>query len=84
MPVVRLRTKGQVTIPANILEKAHLAEDAMLDVALINGVITLTPQAKGTKREDIMAYAGIFQGAWGNTPETVNETISHLRDAWER
>ena len=56
----------------------------MLDVALVNGVITLTPQAKGTKREDIMAYAGIFQGAWGNTPEKVNETISHLRDAWER
>ena len=84
MPEVRLRTKGQVTIPANILEKAHLAEDAMLDVALVNGVITLTPQAKGTKREDIMAYAGIFQGAWGNTPEKVIETISHLRDAWER
>jgi bifunctional DNA-binding transcriptional regulator/antitoxin component of YhaV-PrlF toxin-antitoxin module len=84
MPEVRLRHKGQVTIPASILEKAHLANDAMLDVALINGVITLTPQIKHKQREDIMAYAGIFQGAWGATPIETDATISDLRDEWER
>lgn len=86
MPEVRLRPKGQVTIPASIIEKAHLAEDVMLDVALVNGVITLTPQpkAKGSQREDIMAYAGIFHGAWGDTPKRVDETITKLRDEWER
>ena len=86
MPEVRLRPKGQVTIPASIIEKAHLTEDVMLDVELVNGVITLTPhpQGKGRAREDIMAYAGIFRGAWGDTPKKVDETISRLRDEWER
>lgn len=86
MPEVRLRPKGQVTIPASIIEKAHLSEDVMLDVELVNGVITLTPhpQGKGRAREDIMAYAGIFRGAWGDTAKKVDETISKLRDEWER
>jgi bifunctional DNA-binding transcriptional regulator/antitoxin component of YhaV-PrlF toxin-antitoxin module len=84
MPEVRLRPKGQVTIPASIIEKAHLSDDAMLDIQLINGVITLTPQSKPNQREDIMAFAGIFQGAWGDTPAMVDKTISDLRDEWER
>ena len=84
MPEARLRPKGQVTIPASIIEKAHLTEDVVLDVALVNGVITLTPQSKGTQRADIMSYAGTLQGAWGDTPEKVDETISQLRSEWER
>jgi bifunctional DNA-binding transcriptional regulator/antitoxin component of YhaV-PrlF toxin-antitoxin module len=86
MPEVRLRAKGQITIPASIIEKAQLAEDVRLEVELVNGVITLTPQpqSKGRAREDIMAYAGIFRGAWGDTPQVVDETISTLRDEWER
>jgi antitoxin component of MazEF toxin-antitoxin module len=84
MPEVRLRPKGQITIPASILEQAHLSNDVVLDVALINGVITLTPQTKPNQREDIMAYAGIFKGAWGATTTKADETISDLRDEWER
>jgi bifunctional DNA-binding transcriptional regulator/antitoxin component of YhaV-PrlF toxin-antitoxin module len=86
MPEIRLRPKGQITIPASILEKAQLTEDAMLEVELVNGVITLTPQprGKGQAREDIMAYAGIFRGAWGNQAQAVDDTIARLRDEWER
>lgn len=86
MAEVRLRPKGQITIPASIIEKARLAEDVMLDVELVNGVITLTPlpQSKGRAREDIMAYAGVFRGAWGDTPRSVDETIIGLRNEWER
>ena len=84
MPEVRLRPKGQVTIPASILEKAHLSNDVVLDVDLINGVITLTPQTKPNQKEDIMAYAGVFRGAWGDTPNKVNKAITDLRDEWER
>lgn len=86
MPEVRLRPKGQLTIPASIIEKAQLTKGVMLDVELVNGVITLTPQPKGKlrAREDIMACAGIFQGAWGNDPNKVDEALSKLRDEWER
>jgi hypothetical protein len=56
----------------------------MLEVALINGVTTLTPQTKPNQREDIMAFVGVFKGAWGNTPAKVDASISALRDEWER
>jgi hypothetical protein len=31
-----------------------------------------------------MAYAGVFRGAWGDTPNKVNKAITDLRDEWER
>ena len=34
--------------------------------------------------EDVMSYAGIFQGAWGESAQAVDRTVAELRDAWER
>lgn len=84
MPEVRLRPKGQVTIPSSILDEAHLVPDAVFDVGLVNGVITFTPKRAMENREDILSFAGVFHGAWGNTPEAVANTLGHLRDEWER
>lgn len=81
---VRLRPKGQLTIPAAILENAQIATDATFEVALVNGVITLTPKLRAVEQEDIMAFAGIFKGAWGNTPEAVDKLLDEHRDEWER
>ena len=80
MPEVRLRSKGQITIPSAILEKAHISTDAIFEVALVNGVITLTPWHRAVKQEDIMAFAGIFKGAWGETPEAVSKALDEHRD----
>ena len=84
MPEVRLRPKGQLTIPATILERAQLAADAIFEIALVNGVITLTPKVRLSNKEDIMAYAGIFKGAWGGSAEAVNSNLDMHRDEWER
>ena len=84
MSEVRLRPKGQVTIPASILERAHLATDATLEVALVDGVITLTPKENPTEKQDIMAFAGIFKGAWGDTNEAVNNALDNHRNEWDR
>ncbi len=84
MPEVRLRPKGQVTIPASIIDEARLAEDAVFDVGFINGVITFTPKRTKSTREDILSFAGVFQGAWGNTPAAVDKTLRKLRGEWER
>ena len=81
---VRLRPKGQVTIPAVILESAQISTDATFEVALVNGVITLTPKLKAAEQEDIMAFAGLFKGAWGNTPEAVSQAMDEHRGEWER
>ncbi len=84
MAEVRLRPKGQITIPASILAQAKLVEDARLEVSLVNGVITLTPKPKLNQREDILGFAGIFKGAWGQSPEQVEDSLNQLRDEWER
>jgi bifunctional DNA-binding transcriptional regulator/antitoxin component of YhaV-PrlF toxin-antitoxin module len=85
MPEARLRPKGQVTIPAAILETARVDIHSTFEVAVINGVITLTPKSnQGEKREDIMAFAGMFKETWGKTPVQVEKTLNDLRDEWER
>lgn len=84
MPEVRLRSKGQVTIPASILREAHLADDAVFDVDLLNGVITFTPRHTKHDRENILSFAGVFHGAWGKTSVAVDKTLGDLRDERER
>jgi bifunctional DNA-binding transcriptional regulator/antitoxin component of YhaV-PrlF toxin-antitoxin module len=84
MPQIRLRSKGQVTIPASIIRHANLVKDTLLEVQLIDGVIILKPLSTSEKRNDTMKYAGIFKGAWGNKATKINSTISDLRDEWER
>ena len=84
MPEVRLGPKGQLIIPAAILEKAQLAADATFEIALVNGIITLTPIARLSNQEDIMVYAGTFKGAWGDSAAAVNNNLDLHRDEWER
>lgn len=33
--------------------------------------------------DDVLSYAGLFSGAWGNTSEEINETIHNLHKEWE-
>jgi bifunctional DNA-binding transcriptional regulator/antitoxin component of YhaV-PrlF toxin-antitoxin module len=84
MAEVRMRPKRQVTIPAAIIEEAKLSEDATFDIAFVGGVITLTPRVKDKKKDDIMSYAGICKGVWGNTDEEIEKTIRDLHNEWER
>ena len=65
MPEVRLRREGQVTIPASILESAHIELNTIFDVDIVKGVITLTPKADSKNREDIMSFAGMFKNNLG-------------------
>ncbi len=81
MPEIRMRPKHQITLPASIVREANLAPDDRLDVSYTNGVIVLTPRSKSISEQkfDVMAYAGIGKGMWGNTPEEVNKYINDLR-----
>jgi hypothetical protein len=84
MPEVKMRSKNQVTIPASIVEKAHLAENCKFDVEYMNGVIIFTPLNPASKKDDVLSYAGLFSGAWGKTPSAVETTIKNLHDEWEK
>ena len=81
MAEIRMRPKHQLTLPAHIVRQAKLATDDKLDVRYSNGVIVLTPRLAASDGQtfDLMAYAGIGKGMWGNTPEEVNHYIRDLR-----
>jgi antitoxin component of MazEF toxin-antitoxin module len=84
MPKITLRPKGQVTIPASILGQWNARPDDVLDVQLANGVVMFTPVSRRDASPDLMAFAGLGKGLWGNTPEQVEDSIQSLRDAWVR
>jgi antitoxin component of MazEF toxin-antitoxin module len=84
MAQVTLRPKGQVTIPASILAQWNARPDDVLDVQLANGVVMFTPVSRLQTPPDLMAFAGLGKGLWGDTPEQVEAGIQSLRDSWVR
>ncbi|MFU8790098.1 MAG: AbrB/MazE/SpoVT family DNA-binding domain-containing protein [Methylobacter sp.] len=84
MPEVQMRRKNQVTIPASIVEIAHLSENCRFDVEYVNGVIIFKPKDTAQKVDDVLSYAGLFAGAWGKNSEEVETTIRNLHNEWEK
>lgn len=84
MPIVKMRAKGQITIPASIVETAHLSENSKFDVEYLNGVIILKPLTVEHKKDDVLSYAGLFAGAWGETSVEFENNIHNLHNEWER
>ena len=44
MPTVKIRGRGQLTIPASIRKELHLEEDVSLTVVKVGEVLLLTPK----------------------------------------
>ncbi len=84
MTQVRVRPKGQITIPVHIAEAARIHADDTLDISCANGVITLIPVARKERGSSIMAFAGIAQGTWGTTTDEVDACLEQGRSSWER
>jgi bifunctional DNA-binding transcriptional regulator/antitoxin component of YhaV-PrlF toxin-antitoxin module len=81
MPVVKIRPKGQITIPSEILQAWHVEFNEQVNVNLVNGVVMLTPIKKN--KASIMSYAGIAQGLWGDSADDSDNFIRNERESWE-
>ena len=85
VPEIRMRHKHQITLPASVVRAAKLEPDDRLNVDYLNGVIIITPKLDAhSARNDLMSFAGIGKGLWGDTPEQVSSAIASLRHGWER
>ena len=85
MPEIRMRSKNQFTLPASLVRASGIQIDDKLSVSLVNGSIVITPMGpKHQGLSDVMAFAGIAQGVWGDTPEEVEQTLERDRATWER
>ena len=84
MSTVRVRPKHQITLPVSIVNQAGIHQDDLLEASYANGVITLVPKTRQSRKGDIMDYAGIAHDVYGKTADEIDATLSHLRDEWER
>ena len=85
MPEVRMRSKNQFTLPASLVRESGIQIDDKLSVSLVNGSIVITPMGpKHQGLSDVMAFAGIAQVVWGDSPEEVENTLQRDRATWER
>lgn len=88
MPQVKLREKGQVTIPSELLQEwsriNHVTTNDTIDVQLSNGVLMLIPSKRHTAKRDLMSYAGAGKGLWGKSEAEIETSIQELRNSWTR
>ncbi|MFY9261483.1 MAG: AbrB/MazE/SpoVT family DNA-binding domain-containing protein [Gallionella sp.] len=85
---VKIREKGQVTIPAELLQewgnKNHVSVNDSMEAVLANGVLMLIPQKRHAAKRDMMSFAGAGKGLWGATPEEIDASIHEMRNLWTR
>ena len=84
MSLVKVRPKGQVTIPADILKQWHIQINQQVNITLVNGVVTLTPENRLENKKSILSYAGIGKGLWGDSAEEIEDFIHNERESWEK
>ena len=72
----------QVYIDTGMVDETRLSENCTFDVDSVNGIGTFTPKNPTRKKDDVMSYAGIFSGAWGETPTEVETTVRNLHNEW--
>ncbi|MFZ3194383.1 MAG: AbrB/MazE/SpoVT family DNA-binding domain-containing protein [Moraxellaceae bacterium] len=88
MPEVKLREKGQVTIPAEILQewgaKNHVQTNDAVDVVFANGIVMLIPKKRRNAKRDLLSFAGVGKGLWGDTPAAIEESLQEIRESWKK
>jgi hypothetical protein len=46
--------------------------------------LMLIPKKRHAAKRDIMSYAGIGKGLWGDSPEAIDASIDEIRGLWTR
>lgn len=83
MAEIRIRDRNQITVPGDIARAAGIGPGSICRMDYVNGVITITP-ADAPAPRGLQSYAGIARGAWGRTPDEVEQSIASDRDSWQR
>ena len=78
MSIVKLKTKGQVTLPSQIREQIGLRTGDILEASVVAGKITLTPKSLVDRRLD-EGLADIKAGRSFGPFDTADEMIKDLQ-----
>jgi AbrB family looped-hinge helix DNA binding protein len=92
MSIVKLKEKGQVTIPASVREQISAHKGDVFEVAVSNGNIVLkpldivtrkkAPAAKHKSGVDISTWIGAGKGLF-HSPEEAADFIARERASWD-
>lgn len=80
MPLVKVKAKYQVTLPASVREKAGLAVGDLLEASLEGRMITLTPKSV-VDRELALALEDVKKGRVYGPFSSAKEAVRSLH--WE-
>ena len=93
MPLVTMKDKGQVTIPAAIRDEIDAHQGDVFEVVVSEGCIILKPQdvvSRATRQERLAARSGVDITPWigsgkglFKTPEEVDAFIRAERAQWD-
>jgi AbrB family looped-hinge helix DNA binding protein len=88
MSTVRIKQKGQVTLPMSVRKELNLQEGDLLELGVRKGSIVLQPRdltarhpRKAAKKSGLMSYFGSGKGLFAS-PEEVDAYIRRERAAW--
>jgi AbrB family looped-hinge helix DNA binding protein len=88
MSTVRIKQKGQVTLPMSVRKELNLQEGDLLELGVQKGSIVLQPrdltarrQRRTSKKSGLMSYFGSGKGLF-NSPEEVDAYVRKERAAW--
>lgn len=88
--IVNIKENNSINLPPSIMAEAQLHANDSLEVVYKNGFIVLRPAMNflptnpknNNQPDDILSYAGLFRGAWGETQDEIEKTISELKNEW--
>ena len=72
MPVVKLRTQGQVTIPGTLRKQLNLCEGDVLDVQVVDGCVIMQPKHL-VSEEPPQSFADLENGYKAMAEDTARE-----------
>lgn len=81
---IRVRDKGQVTLPMSIVRDAHIRPNDVLSVDYRNGVIMMYVSDAQPKKRAIQNLVGMTSGLYGSAAADVDACLNADRDSWER
>lgn len=81
---IRVRDKGQVTLPMSIVRDAHIRPNDVLSVDFRNGVIMMYVNDAQPKKRAVQNLIGMTSGLYGQSSAEIDAYLAADRDSWER
>lgn len=81
---IRVRDKGQVTLPMSIVRDAHIRPNDVLSVDFRNGVIMMYVNDAQPKKRTIQSLVGMTSGLYGQSAAEIDAYLNVDRDSWDR